>query len=262
MPTGVEIVGLGMASVSLGGTAISEAIRFGGKGGAQRAYDGVYNQYQQLKDLRRDIMVHQYLSEDDKRQLDGSIQRITFDLMELQSILNELKGTAYYHLTTYRVQWSHFKDRVGMADQKIVSVKLEVEQRSAQGRSKAMSQNETTIVTSSREPTSQVPHENEPIVVKEGCCEGSSLGQELTDQIASCTAAALRSALAMEDGIDPSPTTNKNARTHTGNGCRSLTETGPSLKWHLPPTATALPPVLFQNNGVELQCVRKDREID
>ncbi|KAF8706064.1 hypothetical protein RHS03_05238, partial [Rhizoctonia solani] len=266
MPTGIEITGLALASVSMGGTALSKAVQCGGKGGAQRTYDDVHNQYKQLKDLREDVLVHQYLSEDDKKQIDISIHDISFDLMELHSLLKELKGVAYYQLSKYTVQWFHFNNRVTMALQVIVEVKLEVEarQRSTQGRSKAMVQKDPPIAAAGRGPTCPLAHmhENKPIFVNKDFPSDNSLGQQLAEEIAPCTAAAVRSAL--KDGMNFGSITKENDTVHTGVGRRSLTETGlgPDLKWHISPKSTTLPPVLVQSGDIELKDLRKDTEID
>jgi hypothetical protein len=75
MPIGLEIVGFAFATVSIGEIMISKAAEYGGKGGAQKVYDGVATQYAQLKALREDILINQFISEEDKAQLDESIKK-------------------------------------------------------------------------------------------------------------------------------------------------------------------------------------------
>jgi hypothetical protein len=46
--------------------------------------------------------------------------------MELKSILQELRGVAYYKITAYGVKWWHFHDHVELTLKLIVDVETEI----------------------------------------------------------------------------------------------------------------------------------------
>ena len=63
-----------MALTGMSGLAVSRAVEYAGKGTAQKTYAEIAQRYTRLKDLRYDENINQYLSEKDKKHLDGAIE--------------------------------------------------------------------------------------------------------------------------------------------------------------------------------------------
>ncbi|KAJ1299253.1 hypothetical protein OPQ81_002183 [Rhizoctonia solani] len=255
-PTGIEIVSLVLASTGMGGSLANKLANYARKGTAWKSYDQVIQEYAQLKRLREDVAINQYLSPDDKEYLDGSIMSIAFDLMELQAALQELRGTAYYKIAIYSTKWLKFNGRVTLALKLIVDVNVEIKNRSTQGREQARLASKSVGDPASEWQSSS---KDEPVVVNEGSASGDSLNQEIVNAMASSAAAALRASL--EGGVKPGPL----AQAEDGgedivSGGRLTTENGlkTGLKWKISPKPTYAPPSLTHVEGIELNKLEKD----
>ncbi|CUA76245.1 hypothetical protein RSOLAG22IIIB_12149 [Rhizoctonia solani] len=201
MPTGIEIAGIIIASTGMGSSVASKVAKFARKGTAQRTYDDVAHQYTQLKDLREDENINRFLSEKDKKHLDGVIERIAFDLMDLQLTLHELRGVAYYKITTYPVQWIDFHDQVAMVFKQIVEVNLDIRERSTKGRDQARPSSTEQVSNSNRrfierlatisekaglpESGSTSPSTEDSASVVQGLASGDSIDRQIVDSMAS-----------------------------------------------------------------------------
>ncbi|CAE6492686.1 unnamed protein product [Rhizoctonia solani] len=283
MLTGVDIASIVLASTGLGGSAMTKFANYTGKGGAWKTYDQVARQYTQLKVLREDVSVNQYLSTDDKEDLDESIEAIAFDLMELQSVLQELRGTAYYKITTYPAKWIRFNDRAELTHKLIVKVNIEIMQRSTQGREQARS---GSTVQATSQPIFRSSSGEESVVINQGLASGDCeacfltptvlrllnavfyvrkivLNRQIADATASSAAAALR--LALEGGTKAdSSVLGEDGGVNLPSGNRSVVEKGefqglkPGLKWQISPKAACDPPSLARAKDIELKDLAKE----
>ncbi|CAE6346019.1 unnamed protein product [Rhizoctonia solani] len=267
MLTGIEIVALAMASTGMSGSVASKIANYTRKGAAQKVYDDVIHQYNQVKVFRKDEAVSKFLTEKDKEELDTSIKDVTFDLMELHSILQDLKGVAYYKITAYGAKWLYFHDHVQLTMKLIVDVNAEIKERSAHGRSQARSE-------SMREEQADFlgvgasPCGNENVAVRQGLGSGDceilsptqgsnltskiALNRQIADEMASLATATLRASIA--GGMKSWPLLPaEDSEVHAAGESKSTIE-------NVPPKATSAPPSLDHGNDIEMK--KWEKEVD
>ncbi|KAJ1299256.1 hypothetical protein OPQ81_002186 [Rhizoctonia solani] len=103
------------------------------KEGAQKSYDEAVKQYSRMRDLRNDILVNQYLSQDEKSELDASIERLVFNLMALERALENVKAIKYWSIK-YRTELKTFNETRSTFTKKVEQISQDIHTRSSQRR--------------------------------------------------------------------------------------------------------------------------------
>ncbi|KAG8711857.1 hypothetical protein FRC11_001648, partial [Ceratobasidium sp. 423] len=140
MTLGFDIASLTLNVVQIGAKIALPFAKVATKDTAQQSYDEAVRQYSRMRKLREDILVNQYLSEDEKSQLDASIERLVFNLMKLEQALGKVKAISYWQIRSYPTELQAFNETKLAFIQRVEDTKtwISLKTRSSQARERAM----------------------------------------------------------------------------------------------------------------------------
>ncbi|CAE6467729.1 unnamed protein product [Rhizoctonia solani] len=265
MPTGIEIAGIILAGTSLGGQVASS---FGGylrpmtKEAAQETLSGIVQQFDQLKSLRDDVSVDQYLSEREREQLDEIIVNIALDLVAVQKALRNLKKIAYWKVTTYRVEWGEFNEQTENILDRIVEVNVEIQERSISGRRKDGSDSSSSGYRGGRQFLA-AHRDNFEATQDRSQQEILRAAENKAVTVIRSSIESRNTPVGLEEAADGPPASGRISADGTAHisgpdGRITVMGTTSGMRWQIPRKSASAPPSITVPECVELRELRED----
>ncbi|KAG8744549.1 hypothetical protein FRC11_013418, partial [Ceratobasidium sp. 423] len=136
--SGFDIASLTLTLGQIGAKVAKPFVKAATKEAAKESYNSAAQDFSRARKLRDDIFVNQYLSEEEKAQIDGAIERLVFNLMALEQVLKKVNNIAAWRILSYSTELQNFNERRREFTEEVEILSQDIYTRSSQARERAM----------------------------------------------------------------------------------------------------------------------------